>query len=149
MFQLIQTLKADLPAKRDFKRDGDGDKPQEAFALRKASREDRDDRDEHIKSIMDDTEMENYRIPSTPSQKLKTRKFDSPKKIGLQLNAYGIPLAQQNSTAVARKSSVSDLSDRIRVCVRKRPVSKKEQRLGHADIAPVSGRRNIAILESK
>lgn len=42
-------------------------------------------------------------------------------------------------------STNSDLNQRIRVCVRKRPLSKRELRAGESDIAPVAGRRTILI----
>ncbi|KAI8146508.1 P-loop containing nucleoside triphosphate hydrolase protein [Fennellomyces sp. T-0311] len=43
----------------------------------------------------------------------------------------------------------SDLHQRIRVCVRKRPLSKKERELGQTDIAPVVGARTVQINEPK
>ncbi|KAI9100466.1 P-loop containing nucleoside triphosphate hydrolase protein [Phlyctochytrium arcticum] len=64
------------------------------------------------------------------------------------LNAYGIPVT---SGATLGKSFVSmtNLTDRIRVCVRKRPLNKKELKKNEADIAAVNGRRTIAINEPK
>ncbi|TPX44507.1 hypothetical protein SeLEV6574_g04463 [Synchytrium endobioticum] len=73
------------------------------------------------------------------------------------LNAYGIPVASTVSNASnsswsrtgAARSSVSDLDARIRVCVRKRPLSRKEKANGQVDVAPVTGRRSIGIHEPK
>ncbi|KAL5032616.1 hypothetical protein BDEG_20706 [Batrachochytrium dendrobatidis JEL423] len=89
----------------------------------------------------------------------------SPKRSPLQLNAYGVPISvaaldsttisgTSNATLHASSSSLksnakTDLSDRIRVCVRKRPLNKKELKKGESDIATVNGRRTIAIFEPK
>ncbi|KAJ3299791.1 Kinesin-like protein kif24 [Borealophlyctis nickersoniae] len=67
------------------------------------------------------------------------------------LNAYGIPISgathQQSSSRANSKSA--DYTERIRVCVRKRPLSKKESRKSEADIVTVNGRRTILIDEPK
>jgi hypothetical protein len=79
---------------------------------------------------------------------LKTEKDSQPKRANMaQLNSYGIPF--NNSLTSLKQKSNLDISDRIRVCVRKRPISKKEYRQGQTDIAPVSGRRSISIVEPK
>jgi kinesin family protein 2/24 len=72
----------------------------------------------------------------------------SPRSSKKNLNAYGIPVSQSIQSQVKGKASV-DLADRIRVCVRKRPLSKKEIKRGESDIAQVTGRRSIGILEPK
>ena len=67
------------------------------------------------------------------------------------LNAYGVPLSQANISIqpkVATKSAV-DLADRIKVCVRKRPLSQKEIKRGDSDVANITGRRTIGLLEPK
>ncbi|TPX68273.1 hypothetical protein CcCBS67573_g07247 [Chytriomyces confervae] len=70
------------------------------------------------------------------------------------LNAYGVP----NSIAAPQRvgagglggaSSRTDLSDRIRVCVRKRPLNKKELRTSQTDVATVSDRRTLVVNEPK
>jgi hypothetical protein len=43
----------------------------------------------------------------------------------------------------------SDLNQKIRVCVRKRPLNKKELERGEKDIAPTSGVRSINVNEPK
>ncbi|KAI8826217.1 P-loop containing nucleoside triphosphate hydrolase protein [Fimicolochytrium jonesii] len=63
------------------------------------------------------------------------------------LNAYGIPLAAAGSQNLAKSNS--SLSDRIRVCVRKRPLNSKERKRNESDIATVTGRRTVNINEPK
>lgn len=57
--------------------------------------------------------------------------------------------ARANKTAVqastATNNANSDLHQRIRVCVRKRPLSKKEINHGEMDVAPVVSARTIQI----
>ncbi|KAJ3259390.1 hypothetical protein HK103_002293 [Boothiomyces macroporosus] len=73
----------------------------------------------------------------------------SPKQTRSNLNAYGVPITHTATTQKSQTASKNDLSDRIRVCVRKRPLSKKEAKRGDSDIAKVTGRRTITILEPK
>lgn len=74
----------------------------------------------------------------------------SPKQSRSNLNAYGVPTSFPAAIATTqKKNSTGDLTDRIRVCVRKRPLNKKELKRGESDIARVNGRRTIAILEPK
>jgi hypothetical protein len=84
-------------------------------------------------------------VEHVPRPRLKA---SPPKKAPLgSLNAYGVPsnLASQKT---ASKVTL-DLADRIRVCVRKRPLSKKEIKNNQVDIANVNGRRNLTINEPK
>lgn len=76
------------------------------------------------------------------------------------LNAYGVPLS---SGSVRSRASVgalkyandpvtyreSDLNQKIRVCVRKRPLSKRDLDRAEKDIAPTLGTRSIKINEPK
>jgi len=67
------------------------------------------------------------------------------------LNAYGIPISSGGgslSRGSAKNSSV-DLTDKIRVCVRKRPLNKNELRRGEADITELAGKRTLVINEQK
>ncbi|KAJ3271941.1 Kinesin-like protein kif24 [Terramyces sp. JEL0728] len=73
----------------------------------------------------------------------------SPKQSRSNLNAYGVPVAFTGAIQKSQTASKNDLTDRIRVCVRKRPLSKKEAKRGDSDIAKVTGRRTITILEPK
>ena len=70
-----------------------------------------------------------------------------PKKL---LNAYGVPIS---TLAAAQPKPVpkvpTDLADRIKVCVRKRPLSNKEIKRGDFDVAEITGRRTIGLLEPK
>eukprot|EP00842_Homolaphlyctis_polyrhiza_P005163 jgi/Hompol1/5648/HPOL_002015-RA len=105
--------------------------------------------------------------PRTPHKKPPfAHSGASPKRSNLQLNAYGVPTsvaaaatasasnvslqtATSGSLAGSKPTLRSDISDRIRVCVRKRPLNKKELKRAETDIATVSGRRTICIYEPK
>lgn len=72
------------------------------------------------------------------------------------LNAYGIPLSTgmqsgvgSSTGALSSASRRSTLGDRIRVCIRKRPLSKKELKRNELDITEVSGRRTVTINEPR
>ncbi|KAI9029982.1 P-loop containing nucleoside triphosphate hydrolase protein [Phycomyces nitens] len=72
---------------------------------------------------------------------------------GPLLDPYGIPVhrrmqprSQLNNNFV---TSQSDLNQKIRVCVRKRPLNKKELERSEKDIAPTAGARSININEPK
>ncbi|KAI8619613.1 P-loop containing nucleoside triphosphate hydrolase protein [Chytriomyces sp. MP71] len=75
----------------------------------------------------------------------------NPKGAQPLLNAYGVPTAiaaAQRSTA-GQGSSNSSLSDRIRVCVRKRPLNKKELKLNQTDVCTALDRRTLVVNEPK
>lgn len=61
------------------------------------------------------------------------------------LNPYGIPTNQPYKTSQKK----SDLNQKIRVCVRKRPLSKKEMERSEKDITPAQGHRSIHVNEPK
>jgi hypothetical protein len=73
------------------------------------------------------------------------------------LDTYGIPTASSRSgnsktngnanrsQASVATSGSSDLNQRIRVCVRKRPLSRREVAAGERDITPVAGSRSINV----
>ncbi|KAF7731619.1 Kinesin-like protein kif24 [Apophysomyces ossiformis] len=87
------------------------------------------------------------------------------------LDAYGVPIANglrhrpsmgalrysansatstvSGSNSVVNSIPPSDLNQKIRVCVRKRPLSRKEMEKGDKDIAPAIGTRSIQINEPK
>lgn len=82
------------------------------------------------------------------------------------VNVYGLPTsklkprasmgalkaaaaATTTTTTIARETAPSDLNQKIRVCVRKRPLSKKELERGERDIANVLSMRTIQINEPK
>jgi hypothetical protein len=81
------------------------------------------------------------------------------------LDAYGVPLSpakQAKALASFQNASPSttsrneqqqlppsDLNQKIRVCVRKRPLSKKEIDKGDKDMAPATGNRSLHINEPK
>lgn len=105
--------------------------------------------EKHRYSIDADDEQEDQSVIRKLSRSVPSM-ASSPKqsRSTLNLNPYGVP----NTFAAPltqRKSSTGDLADRIRVCVRKRPLSKKELKRGESDITRVSGRRTISILEPK
>lgn len=62
------------------------------------------------------------------------------------LNPYGIPTANPSSYQRLKKS---DLNQKIRVCVRKRPLSKKEVERSEKDITPAQSCRTIHVNEPK
>ncbi|RUS24860.1 P-loop containing nucleoside triphosphate hydrolase protein [Jimgerdemannia flammicorona] len=73
---------------------------------------------------------------------------------GPLLDAYGVPVA--NKGGVGTKSNLasgamglSDLNQKIRVCVRKRPLNRKELERNEIDVAPKTGLRSIVINEPK
>ncbi|KAJ3411834.1 Kinesin-like protein kif24 [Chytridiales sp. JEL 0842] len=70
---------------------------------------------------------------------------------GPLLNAYGVPtgFASQTGNKSHPGRSFNDLSERIRVCVRKRPLNKKEIKSNQSDICTVTGRRTLVINEPK
>lgn len=62
------------------------------------------------------------------------------------LNPYGLPISSNNRHLAQRKS---DLNQKIRVCVRKRPLAKKEIEKCEKDITPVQGVRTVHVNEPK
>ncbi|KAI9149794.1 hypothetical protein H9P43_009973 [Blastocladiella emersonii ATCC 22665] len=78
-----------------------------------------------------------------------------------RLNAYGVPIAGRGpspartgstgaSSATAGAAGPSNLDDRIRVCVRKRPLNKKELKRNEVDVAAVNAHaRTLVINEPK
>jgi hypothetical protein len=95
---------------------------------------------------MPDTEEEDQDDFPHQYRKLARSMAVSPKPSKANLNAYGIP---SNNASIQKTKSAGDLADRIRVCVRKRPLSKKELKRGETDNTKVNGRRSIAIMEPK
>lgn len=75
--------------------------------------------------------------------------------VGAGLNAYGMSNAAMGVQPVSRTNTIKDradrgdLNDRIRVCLRKRPLNKKELSKKETDVAIVNGRRMIHFYEPK
>ena len=68
------------------------------------------------------------------------------------LNAYGVPSRSNRSTpGIDNNGSYVDPEtvERIRVCVRKRPLSNRELQRGEKDIADVTSRRTVLVNEPK
>ena len=63
------------------------------------------------------------------------------------LNVYGVPVALQSSSSAVLVRQQQ--GDRIRVCVRKRPLSSKESERGDTDIAQVQQGRQLVVNEPK
>lgn len=59
------------------------------------------------------------------------------------------PAAVSSSPGSSYAPSMSDLNQKIRVCVRKRPLNKKELERGEKDISPTCGVRSINVNEPK
>ncbi|KAF9908981.1 Kinesin-like protein kif24 [Linnemannia zychae] len=64
------------------------------------------------------------------------------------LNAYSVPAGGRGHLARNSSYTVNDMMAKIRVCVRKRPLSQKEIHRGEKDMASVSGRQ-LAVDEPK
>ena len=62
---------------------------------------------------------------------------------------YGVGSAATSCASPGRSSARTDIGDRIEVCVRKRPLSKKEIRNEETDIASKQGRNGLVITEPK
>lgn len=66
------------------------------------------------------------------------------------LDPYGVPMKSKPPAKSNALAGVpSDLNQKIRVCVRKRPLNKKELDRAEKDIAPTCGIRSINIQEPK
>ncbi|KAI7872520.1 P-loop containing nucleoside triphosphate hydrolase protein [Spinellus fusiger] len=69
---------------------------------------------------------------------------------GPLLDPYGIPIHRRAPAKASQSqftSLQSDLNQKIRVCVRKRPLNKKELERSEKDIAPCAGARSINVNE--
>lgn len=89
--------------------------------------------------------LDAYGIPVTPP---KRRLSGDASQSGPLLSFEDYVRQRANSrvaAAAAASPSNSDLHQRIRVCVRKRPLSKKETAAGEHDVAPVAGIRTIQV----
>ncbi|KAF9144118.1 Kinesin-like protein kif24 [Mortierella sp. GBA39] len=64
------------------------------------------------------------------------------------LNAYSVPSGGRGTLGRNSSYTVNDMMAKIRVCVRKRPLSSKEVHRGEKDMASVSGRQ-LAVDEPK
>ena len=143
MFQLIQTLKnSEFPNSQP-------DKSIEIHARRRlfddAELEDNITAKKDVKMDQD--------FESNP-RKVTRQSFDSPKRNSFsqptaKLSAYGMSDSAMAVQPVSKVKDRGDASDRIRVCVRKRPLSKKELARKETDVALVNGRRTIHFYEPK
>lgn len=67
-------------------------------------------------------------------------------------NAYGVPTNNVKSQSLKQQQTVatqSDLNQKIRVCVRKRPLARKEIERCEKDITPVASVRTVHVNEPK
>lgn len=87
--------------------------------------------------------LDAYGIPVTPPK----RRLSNDASQSAPLMSFEDYLKQRESSRAAGPTTTltSDLHQRIRVCVRKRPLSKKETSLGEHDVAPVAGMRTIQV----
>lgn len=92
---------------------------------------------------------------SDSSDKCEIRRGSGP-----LLDSYGVPIQNKRynttpsnnsfaSPPVLPQQQLSDLNQKIRVCVRKRPLNKKEIERCEKDIAPTAGVRSINVNEPK
>ncbi|KAL7750447.1 hypothetical protein RI367_004221 [Sorochytrium milnesiophthora] len=89
----------------------------------------------------------NSEATSSTSALAPTRRSNSP-SVASASSANANSGATQAASA-ARGRTSGDLSDRIRVCVRKRPLNKKEVKRNESDVAIISGRKTLTIHEPK
>ena len=87
--------------------------------------------------------LDAYGIPVDPSKRRSSMEGAAPR---MSFEEY---VKMRESRAQHPATTSNDLHQRIRVCVRKRPLSKKETDLGETDIAPVVGARTVQINEPK
>lgn len=126
------------------------------------------DQDDSIKSILSDlkssnaNEDDNDDDDSDDDENSKARRYRASAPL---LNAYGVPTMKSRASMGALKYSSSsytstppppppmlppsDLNQKIRVCVRKRPLNRKEVEKGEKDISPCIGTRTLHINEPK
>ena len=98
------------------------------------------------------TQLNAYGVPK-PSLSSSAMNADSTNNLTSSA-AYNVASAQasttrNSSTTLNGGASRPEITDRIRVCVRKRPLNKKELKKGETDIATVNGRSSIVIYEPK
>jgi hypothetical protein len=88
--------------------------------------------------------------PSNPyGMPLHPRVRNSPRPVSTS-SAFSASNTSPTVTVLpASKPGQSDLNQKIRVCVRKRPLSRKELDKGEKDIAPTAGIRSVNINEPK
>lgn len=88
--------------------------------------------------------LDAYGIPITPPKRRLSNDNSTPLMTFEEYMKSRSKLSQ-NSSATQTFASSSDLHQKIRVCVRKRPLSRKEIALGETDVAPVAGTRTIRV----
>lgn len=98
-------------------------------------------------------------LPPTPKpnrqSEIQTRPVDVRAKIkpagrkSLNLDAYGVPIRSGTDLSPLTCRLPKDLADKIRVCIRKRPLSAREKNRGEKDIVDVTGRRSLVLNEPK
>ncbi|KAI8339104.1 P-loop containing nucleoside triphosphate hydrolase protein [Chlamydoabsidia padenii] len=124
------------------------------------------DQDDSIKSILSDLKDGKSDKDDDSDDEDTSRRYRTSAPL---LNAYGVPtvksrasmgaLKYSSSTFTSSPSSTvttatsilppSDLNQKIRVCVRKRPLNRKELEKGEKDISPCIGTRTLHINEPK
>jgi kinesin family protein 2/24 len=115
-------------------------------------------RRESVETMRMDEEMGAFTATNAESRSVKKKthltQFGSPRRVATSsstgLNAYGMAASVMSIQSVSRVGTTGGAnSDRIRVCVRKRPLNKKEVARKETDVAVVSGRRTIQFHEPK
>ncbi|KAI9494935.1 P-loop containing nucleoside triphosphate hydrolase protein [Zychaea mexicana] len=89
-----------------------------------------------------------YGIPVGPSKRRLSAEVPGPLISYEEYIESRSPVQQHHhhhQSTITSTTTSSDLHQRIRVCVRKRPLSKKETMLGDTDVAPVVGARTIQV----
>jgi hypothetical protein len=94
-----------------------------------------------------------YGIPvvsnSTPTSSIAAKNTSSNSIAAAYKNTSTLQSSLQKTAMASNTSIVTPVSERIRVCVRKRPLNQKELKRNEQDVTSVSGKRTIVITEAK
>ncbi|KAI9014188.1 P-loop containing nucleoside triphosphate hydrolase protein [Hyaloraphidium curvatum] len=140
---------------RMLSRTNSNSRPQSPFAGSPALRVERDPRgqraDHHLQDKVDSPILNRNEMPLPIRKNMSGQSVVPAQPL---VNAYGVPSTGSSSNSLVNKSagsgkSPSEFSDRIRVCVRKRPLNRKELKRKETDITAILGRRNLIINEPK
>ncbi|KAI9290847.1 kinesin-domain-containing protein [Neoconidiobolus thromboides FSU 785] len=90
--------------------------------------------------------------PKSHNRSMNLREVKStqkPVEKGYALDAYGIPIKERKSIGKLTSRLSQDLAEKIRVCVRKRPLNSREVNRKDSDIVHIINRRALTLMEPK
>ncbi|KAJ2657247.1 hypothetical protein IWW48_004614 [Coemansia sp. RSA 1200] len=119
-----------------------------------------DDSDEDLERVVRNSGkgglVNAYGIPTRPTtgyakRSASDRRSIAPGGSGLirPTTAYRGSHGESSFGPASVKESPSNLNDKIRVCVRKRPLNRKEREKGEKDIVNTTGQRSLSVMEPK